>query len=131
MLMAAFDTRQSAWMPSSPGNDSCTAASDFVLVVNQKGKQARTSPYRIAVIPGDGMGTEVMPDGLRVLEAVGWAFDIDVAFEHFDCACADYYTTHGQMLPDSWSDQLRQFGAIFCGAVGPMTAKRDRSTACQ
>ena len=66
MLMAAFDTRQSAWMPSSPGNDSCTAASDFVLVVNQKGKQAMTSPYRIAVIPGDGMGTEVMPDGLRL-----------------------------------------------------------------
>jgi hypothetical protein len=55
----------------------CTAASDFVLVVNQKGKQAMTSPYRIAAIPGDGMGAEVMPDGLRVLEAVGWAFDIE------------------------------------------------------
>jgi Isocitrate/isopropylmalate dehydrogenase len=119
MLTAAFDTRPSASMSSSPGNDSCTAATDFVLVVNQKGKQAMTSPYRIAAIPGDGMGTEVMRDGLRVLETVGWAFDIDFAFEHFDCASADYYTTLGQMLPDSWSDQLRQFGAIFLEPSGP------------
>jgi tartrate dehydrogenase/decarboxylase/D-malate dehydrogenase len=77
-----------------------------------------TSPYRIAVIPGDGIGNEVVPEGMRVLESVGRAFDIDFAFEHFDYACADYYTAHGKMLPDNWSDQLRQFDAIFFGAVG-------------
>jgi hypothetical protein len=60
-----------------------------MLVVRQKGKQAMTSANRIAVIPADGIGTEVMPEGLRVLETVGRAFDIDVAFEHFDYACAD------------------------------------------
>jgi isocitrate/isopropylmalate dehydrogenase len=65
-----------------------------MLVVNQKGKQAMTSPYRIAVIPADGIGTEVMPEGLRVLETVGRAFDIDFVFEHFDYACADSYTPH-------------------------------------
>lgn len=99
-----------------------------MLVVNQKGKQAMTSPYRIAVIPADGIGTDVMPEGLCVLETVGRAFDIDFVFEHFDYACADSYTAHGQMLPDNWSDQLRQFDAIFFGAV---IAKRDRSNPCQ
>lgn len=77
-----------------------------------------TSRHRIAVIPGDGIGTEVVPEGLRVLETAGRAFDIDFAFEQFGYACADYYTAHGKMLPDNWFDQLREFDAIFFGAVG-------------
>ena len=82
------------------------------------GRRAMTTPYRIAVIPGDGIGTEVVPEGLRVLNTVGRAFDIDLAFEHFDYACADYYTAHEKMLPDNWFDELAQFDAIFFGAVG-------------
>jgi tartrate dehydrogenase/decarboxylase/D-malate dehydrogenase len=74
--------------------------------------------HRIAVIPGDGIGNEVMPEGLRVLEAVAKRFDIDLAFEHFDFACCDYYAKHGKMMPDDWFEQLKDFDAIFYGAVG-------------
>jgi tartrate dehydrogenase/decarboxylase/D-malate dehydrogenase len=77
-----------------------------------------TSKYRIAVIPGDGIGTEVVPEGQRALETAGHEFDIDFTFEHFDYACANYYSAHGKMLPDNWFDELRQFDAIFFGAVG-------------
>lgn len=74
--------------------------------------------HRIAVIPGDGIGQEVMPEGLRALEAVSSAFDIGLSFETFDVANADYYTRTGAMLPDDWFDQLRGFDAILFGAVG-------------
>ncbi|WP_444676904.1 tartrate dehydrogenase [Halomonas sp. E19] len=74
--------------------------------------------HRIAVIPGDGIGNEVMPEGLRVLEAVAQRFDLDLAFEHFDFACCDYYEKHGKMMPDDWFEQLKDFDAIFYGAVG-------------
>ena len=77
-----------------------------------------SSTYRIGVIPGDGIGTEVMPEALRVLETVARAYDVDFDFEHFGFACADYYSAHGQMLPDNWFDQLRQLDAILFGAVG-------------
>ncbi|NLC21364.1 MAG: tartrate dehydrogenase, partial [Halomonadaceae bacterium] len=62
---------------------------------------------RIAVIPGDGIGNEVMPEGLRVLEAAARRFDIDLVLEHFDFACCDYYVKHGKMLPDDWFEQLK------------------------
>ncbi|MCE9663154.1 tartrate dehydrogenase [Halomonas sp. M5N1S17] len=77
-----------------------------------------TMTHRIAVIPGDGIGTEVMPEGLRALEAAAKKFGIDLAFEHFDFACCNYYAKHGQMMPDDWFDQLKDFDAIFYGAVG-------------
>ncbi|MGM0676059.1 tartrate dehydrogenase [Ectothiorhodospira marina] len=74
--------------------------------------------HRIAVIPGDGIGTEVMPEGLRALEVVGQRLGIEMAFEHFDFASCDYYLAHGAMLPDDWFEQLKGFDAIFFGAVG-------------
>ncbi|MGQ4879409.1 tartrate dehydrogenase [Billgrantia sp. LNSP4103-1] len=74
--------------------------------------------HRIAVIPGDGIGNEVVPEGLRALEAAARRFDIELAFEHFDFACCDYYEKHGKMMPDDWFDQLKDFDAIFYGAVG-------------
>nr|WP_299245965.1 tartrate dehydrogenase [uncultured Halomonas sp.] len=74
--------------------------------------------YRIAVIPGDGIGTEVMPEGVRVLEAAAEGFGIDLTFEHFDFASCDYYLEHGRMLPDDWFDILSKFDAIYFGAVG-------------
>ncbi|WP_163559385.1 tartrate dehydrogenase [Halomonas sp. NO4] len=73
---------------------------------------------RIAVIPGDGIGKEVMPEGLRALEAVAKRFAIDLELEHFDFASCDYYAEHGQMLPDDWFERLKDFDAIFYGAVG-------------
>jgi tartrate dehydrogenase/decarboxylase / D-malate dehydrogenase len=77
-----------------------------------------SKPHRIAVIPGDGIGTEVVPEGLRVLDAAASAFDLNLEYEHFDYASAGYYTRHGKMLPDGWFDQLNQFDSIFFGAVG-------------
>lgn len=75
-------------------------------------------PHRIAVLPGDGIGKEVMPEGLRALEAAAARFGIDLALEAFEFASCDYYLDHGQMLPDDWFERLKDFDAIFYGAVG-------------
>lgn len=74
--------------------------------------------HRIAVIPGDGIGTEVVPEGLRVLQAAASAYDFRLELEYFDFASADYYLRHEKMLPDDWFDQLKGFDALFFGAVG-------------
>ena len=74
--------------------------------------------HRIAVIPGDGIGREVMPEGLRVLGAAAGRFGIGLEFTHFDWSCADYYLKHGQMLPPDWFETLKPFDAIYFGAVG-------------
>ncbi|RQP22032.1 tartrate dehydrogenase [Piscinibacter terrae] len=78
----------------------------------------KKTKYRIAVIPGDGIGKEVMPEGLRVLEAAASRFNIDLQFEHHDFSSWDYYERHGQMLPDDWKDRLQSADAILFGAVG-------------
>lgn len=73
---------------------------------------------RIAVLPGDGIGQEVMPEGLRVLEKVASQFDLPLEFTQFDWAHCDYYLQHGKMMPDDWFDQLKSFDAIYFGAAG-------------
>ena len=73
---------------------------------------------RIAVIAGDGIGKEVMPEGLRVMEAAAVKFGIDLQFDHFDFSSWDYFEKHGQMLPDDWKDQIGGHDAIYFGAVG-------------
>jgi tartrate dehydrogenase/decarboxylase / D-malate dehydrogenase len=73
---------------------------------------------KIAVIPGDGIGKEVMPEGVRALEAVSRKLGIPMQFDHFDFASCDYYLKHGKMMPDNWFDTLMQYDAIFFGAVG-------------
>ena len=74
--------------------------------------------HRIAVIAGDGIGPEVMPEGLRVLEAAATRFGIALQFDHFDFANCTYYQRHGQMLPDNWKEQIGSHDAIYFGAVG-------------
>lgn len=76
------------------------------------------STYRIAVIPGDGIGKEVMPEGVRVLEAASKRFGFDIALDWFDFASADYYRKHEAMLPEDWFQTLSGYDAIFFGAVG-------------
>ncbi|KAF1716541.1 tartrate dehydrogenase [Pseudoxanthomonas yeongjuensis] len=76
------------------------------------------SKYRIAVMPGDGIGQEVMPEGLRVLEAAAARFGIGLDFVHRDWAHCDYYAKHGQMMPDDWKSQLESMDALYFGAVG-------------
>jgi tartrate dehydrogenase/decarboxylase / D-malate dehydrogenase len=74
--------------------------------------------HRIAMIPGDGIGKEVVPAAQRVLDAAARRFGIDLAWEHFDFASCDYYARHGTMLPEGWKDTLATFDALFFGAVG-------------
>ncbi len=73
--------------------------------------------YRIALIPGDGIGKEVVPEGVRVLEAVGRRIGVSFTWGAFDWSCERYHRT-GRMMPDDGLDQLRGFDAIYLGAVG-------------
>jgi tartrate dehydrogenase/decarboxylase / D-malate dehydrogenase len=73
---------------------------------------------RIAVIAGDGIGQEVMPEGLRVMEAAATRFGLDLAFDHFDFSSWAYYERHGKMLPDDWKAQIGGHDALYFGAVG-------------
>src|SRR6478672_9018104 len=72
---------------------------------------------KIAVIPGDGIGKEVIPEGLRVLDAAATKFNIALEWDHFDWNC-NYYLKHGAMMPENWKDQIEGHDAIFFGAVG-------------
>jgi tartrate dehydrogenase/decarboxylase / D-malate dehydrogenase len=80
---------------------------------------ARTNRvHRVAVIPGDGIGVEVMPEGVRVLEAAAKRHGFDIQLDWFDFASCDYYDKHGTMLPPDWKEQIGGHDAIFFGAVG-------------
>jgi tartrate dehydrogenase/decarboxylase/D-malate dehydrogenase len=74
--------------------------------------------YRIAAIPGDGIGKEVMPEGLRVLEAASRRFSFELQVTPIEWASCDYYTKTGQMMPDDWKAQLGGADALYFGAVG-------------
>ena len=73
--------------------------------------------YKIAVLPGDGIGKEVVPEGIRVLESVGNRFDIQFKWETFPWGC-EFYSQTNRMMPEDGIDQLRECDAIFLGAVG-------------
>lgn len=73
--------------------------------------------HRVAVIPGDGIGKEVVPEGLRVLDAVSSRYGIEFQWDEFDWSC-DYYLQHGQMMPTDWKEQIGSHEAIYFGAVG-------------
>lgn len=74
--------------------------------------------FRIAVIPGDGIGLEVVPEGMRVLEKAAARFELPLVFDHFDFASCNYYLQHGDMLPPDWKELIGRHDAIFFGAVG-------------
>jgi tartrate dehydrogenase/decarboxylase/D-malate dehydrogenase len=73
--------------------------------------------YRIATIPGDGIGKEVVPEGIRVVEAAASKFGIDFEWDHFDWS-TDYYLKHGRMMPEDGLEQIKKHDSIFLGAVG-------------
>jgi len=77
-----------------------------------------TKTFRIAAIPGDGIGQEVMPEGLRALHAAAERFNIPLEVRTIEWASCDYHQAHGQMMPDDWKQQLSGFDAIYFGAVG-------------
>jgi tartrate dehydrogenase/decarboxylase / D-malate dehydrogenase len=74
--------------------------------------------HKIAVIAGDGIGKETVPEGIRALEAAARKFNIALKFDYFDFASCDYYAKHGKMMPDDWKTQIGGHDAIFFGAVG-------------
>lgn len=73
--------------------------------------------YKIAVIPGDGIGTEVMPEGIRVLEAAGRAHGVEFTWDELDWSCERYHKT-GAMMPDDGLASIRDHDAVYLGAVG-------------
>ena len=74
--------------------------------------------HRIAIIPGDGIGKEVMPEGQRVLAAAAQRFQIPLQTTEIEWASCDYHARHGQMMPDDWKAQIGGMDAILFGAVG-------------
>ncbi len=80
---------------------------------------------KIAVIPGDGIGTEVMPEGLRVLEAAAARFGLDLDFESFGWGC-DHYLREGRMMPADWKERIGGHDAILFGAALSMIGERGR-----
>jgi tartrate dehydrogenase/decarboxylase/D-malate dehydrogenase len=73
--------------------------------------------YRLAVIPGDGIGHEVVPEGLKVLAAAAHRFGFQMVAQEFPWGC-DYYAAHGAMMPADALSTLRAFDAIYLGAIG-------------
>ncbi len=73
--------------------------------------------YRIAVIPGDGIGKEVVPAGIEVLERVAGRFGLEFNYDEFDWSCERFKAT-GRMMPEDGLDQIRDHDAIYLGAVG-------------
>jgi tartrate dehydrogenase/decarboxylase / D-malate dehydrogenase len=73
--------------------------------------------YRIALVPGDGIGLEVIPEGVRVLQELAGRYRFEMHFIEFPYSCA-YYLKHGAMMPEDGIERLRPFDAILLGAVG-------------
>ncbi len=74
--------------------------------------------YKIAVIPGDGIGTEVISSGVKVLQALSKIVpNLPIEFTHFDWG-AQYYKEHGIMMPDEGLDELKNYNAIYFGSAG-------------
>lgn len=73
---------------------------------------------RIAAIAGDGIGNEVLPEGLRAVTAAASTFGIELDIVPFDWANCTYYASQGRMMPVDWKRQLEGFDAIYFGAVG-------------
>lgn len=79
-----------------------------------------TAPHthRIAVLAGDGIGKEVVPPAIEVLDTTARRFGISLAWDHFDFASCDWYAKHGEMMPANWKELVGGHEAIFFGAVG-------------
>ena len=76
-----------------------------------------TTIIKVAAIPGDGIGKEVMPEGMRVLESAGRKHDIHFQWQEFNWSCEMYLKT-GHMMPEDGIEQLRNFDAVYLGAAG-------------
>ena len=84
--------------------------------------------HRVAVIPGDGIGREVMPEGVRVMEAAAARHEVRFQWKEFDWSC-DWYKAHGKMCPDDAQQILRGYDAVYFGAVGNPSIVADHISA--
>ncbi len=75
------------------------------------------SNYKIAVVPGDGIGQEIVPEGLKVINAVAKKHNFNIETESFDWG-AGYYLKNDKFLPANGLETLKSFDAVYFGAVG-------------
>src|SRR3954454_21554268 len=94
------------------------------ILTLDRGEKEPLTNYRIATIPGDGIGKEVVPEGIRVVEAAGRKFGLTFEWDAKDWSC-EYYAQHGRMMPEDGLDQIKGHDAIFLGAVGFPSAVPD------
>src|SRR5262252_5591708 len=87
------------------------------LYVGQRRRREDMVRHKIALIPGDGIGKEVLPEGVRVLEAAARRFNFQLEFTEYDWSC-DRFAKTGKMMPDDGMETLKQYESIFLGAVG-------------
>ena len=64
--------------------------------------------YKIASIPGDGIGKEVLPESIKVLKETAKKHQFQIQFDEFDFSSCDYYKKHGKMLPDDWKQKIEK-----------------------
>ena len=81
--------------------------------------------YKIASIAGDGIGKEVLPEGIEILKETAKKHQFQIEFDEFDFASCDYFKKHGKMLPDDWKEKIGKHDAIYFGAVGDPTEVPD------
>ena len=76
------------------------------MTASNNGKKPTNRVYRIAVIPGDGIGKETVPEGVRVLEAAARKYGFELRNDDFDFASYDYYEKHQRMMPEDWKEKI-------------------------
>src|SRR6267378_3027864 len=116
---AGSSTKSSSGLTPDVVRRPCAAhALRYRGVLRDRGKEASVSKtYKIAAIPGDGIGNEVVPAGLRVLEAAVKRHGFALKVTDFDWSCERFART-GRMMPEDGLDQLKSFDSIYLGAVG-------------
>ena len=90
---------------------------DFSFTTPHSSHMAGTTNFRIAVIPGDGIGKEVIPEGIRVIDVAAARVGVALQWKFFDWSCETYSRT-GRMMPEDGIEQLRAYDAIYLGAIG-------------
>jgi tartrate dehydrogenase/decarboxylase/D-malate dehydrogenase len=86
-------------------------------MTNPAGTRSGRRSYRSAVVAGDGIGPELVPEGIRVLDPAGRRLGIDFAWEEFGWGCG-HYARSGRMMPEDGLEQISAHDAIYLGAVG-------------
>ena len=117
--MEHSETRQSREAPQLDGFHRLpNLPYDFTIPANVPVRAlGMAKNYRIAVIAGDGIGREVMPEGIAAMEAAARTYGFGLQWHEFDWSC-ERYVNLGRMMPEDGLDRLRLYDAVYLGAVG-------------